>query len=58
MTQAATYTMDSFIGDVREVFASTNDPLAQAQAVAGHLKVNPPERTIRVVFFVNEESPF
>jgi len=28
MTQTATYTMDSFIGDVREVFASTNDPLA------------------------------
>ncbi len=27
-------------------------------AVAGHLKVNPPERTVRVVFFVNEEWPF
>ena len=27
-------------------------------AVAEHLKVNPPERTVRVVFFVNEEWPF
>lgn len=27
-------------------------------ALAGYLTENPPERTIRVVFFVNEESPF
>ena len=26
--------------------------------MAGHLKVNPPERIVRVVFFVNEEWPF
>ena len=38
MTQTATYTMDAFLDDVRQVFASSNDPLTQAQAVAGHLK--------------------
>ena len=32
--------------------------VALLMAVAGHLKVNPPERTVRVVFFVNEEWPF
>ena len=38
MTQTTTYSMDAFLSDTKEVFASTNDPLAQAQAVAGHLK--------------------
>ena len=38
MTQTTTYSMDAFLDDVREVFASTNDPLAQAQAVSAHLK--------------------
>ena len=28
MAQARTYTLDSFIADLREVFASTKDPLA------------------------------
>ena len=28
------------------------------QEVAAYLTENPPERTVRVVFFVNEESPF
>ncbi len=32
--------------------------VALLMAVAEHLKANPPERTVRVVFFVNEEAPF
>ena len=38
MTQATAYSMDAFLADTKEVFSSTTDPLAQAQAVAGHLK--------------------
>ena len=38
MTQTASYTMDSFLDDVRETFASTKDPLAQASTVAANLK--------------------
>ena len=38
MTQIATYTMEAFLADVREIFASTKDALVQAQAVAGHLQ--------------------
>ena len=39
MTQIATYTMEAFVDDVKEIFASTKDPLAQAQAVADQMKV-------------------
>ena len=39
MTQTATYTMEAFVDDVKEIFASTKDPLAQAQAVADHMQV-------------------
>lgn len=50
-------------GHYDTVFGSTgaNDNasgVALLLAVATHLKKNPPERTVRVVFFVNEESPF
>jgi predicted metal-dependent enzyme (double-stranded beta helix superfamily) len=38
MTQTATYTMEAFVDDVKQIFASTNDPLAQAQAVADHME--------------------
>ena len=38
MVQAATYTMEKFVEDVRGIFASTGDPLAQAQAVSSHLQ--------------------
>lgn len=38
MTQVASYTMEGFVEDVKQVFASTNDPLVQAKAVAAHLK--------------------
>ena len=38
MTQTATYTRERFIADVRQVFASTQDPRAQAQAVAKHMR--------------------
>ena len=38
MTTATAYTMDAFLDDVRETFASTGDPMAQAQAVADNLK--------------------
>ena len=38
MAQVTTYTLESFIADVRQVFASTKDPRSQAQAVAGHMK--------------------
>ena len=38
MTQATAYTMDGFLDDVRDIFANTKDPMAQASAVAGHLK--------------------
>ncbi len=39
MTQAATYTMETFVADVRQIFASTKDPRAQAQEVARHMQV-------------------
>jgi predicted metal-dependent enzyme (double-stranded beta helix superfamily) len=38
MTTTATYTMEAFIADVKEVFASTRDPLAQAERVSAHMK--------------------
>ena len=38
MTQVATYTMEAFVDDVKEIFASSKDPLEQAQKVAAHLK--------------------
>ena len=38
MTQTATYTMEAFVDDVKRIFASSKDPLVQAQAVAHHLK--------------------
>ena len=38
MTQTATYTLERFIADVQQVFASTQDPRAQAQAVAKHMQ--------------------
>jgi predicted metal-dependent enzyme (double-stranded beta helix superfamily) len=38
MAQTAVYTMEAFVADVKEVFASTKDPLVQAQAVAGRMK--------------------
>ena len=33
----ADYSMESFIEDVRQVFAETDDAKAQAQAVCGHM---------------------
>ncbi|PKB80078.1 MAG: hypothetical protein BZY88_09975, partial [SAR202 cluster bacterium Io17-Chloro-G9] len=38
MTQTATYTMEAFIDDVKEIFAGSRDPLAQAQAVSEKMK--------------------
>jgi predicted metal-dependent enzyme (double-stranded beta helix superfamily) len=38
MTQSTTYTLEQFITDVQQVFASTKDPRAQAQAVAQHMQ--------------------
>ena len=38
MTQTTAYTMEGFLDDVRHIFESTNDPLAQAKAVSSHLK--------------------
>lgn len=38
MAQIATYTLEQFIADIREVFATIKDPRAQAQAVAEHTK--------------------
>ena len=38
MTQTATYTVEAFVEDVRNMFASTTDPRAQAQFVARHMQ--------------------
>ena len=38
MTQTATYTMEAFVDDVKEIFTATKDPLAQAQAVSDKMK--------------------
>ena len=38
MTQTAVYTMEAFVEDARQVFASTKDPRIQAQQIARHLK--------------------
>ena len=38
MAQTATYTMEAFLDDVKKIFAASKDPLAQAQAVAGHMR--------------------
>ncbi len=38
MTQTATYTMEAFVADVRQIFASTKDPRMQAQEVARHMQ--------------------
>ena len=37
-TQTATYTLEAFIEDVKKIFASSKDPLVQAQAVTDHMK--------------------
>lgn len=37
MAQTQVYTLDQFIADVRQIFASTNDPRARAEGVALHL---------------------
>ena len=38
MTQEASYNLDQFIADIRQVFASNQDARAQAQGVAKHMK--------------------
>jgi hypothetical protein len=38
MPQAATYTLETFVEDVRQIFAATKDPRLQAQEVARHRK--------------------
>ena len=38
MPQAATYTMETFVADVRQIFATTKDPRTQAQEVARHMQ--------------------
>ena len=38
MAQTAVYTMEAFVADVKEIFASNKDPLVQAQAAAGRMK--------------------
>ena len=38
MTRTAVYTMETFIADVREIFASSKDPLVQAQAASDAMK--------------------
>ena len=38
MTQTAVYTMEAFITDVKQVFASSKDPLVQAQKASDYLK--------------------
>ena len=38
LTQTATYTVEAFVDDVKQIFASTKDPLLQAQGAASHLK--------------------
>ena len=38
MVQTATYTMESFVADVKEIFAASQDPLKQAQAVADRMQ--------------------
>ena len=38
MTQTATYTLVAFVDDVKQIFASSKDPLVQAQGVANQLK--------------------
>ena len=48
MTTTA-YTVDEFIGDVREIFDDTQDPLAQASRVAEKMEVllqTPGSRTV------------
>ena len=38
MTQTATYTLEAFVDDLKEIFASSQDLLVQAQAAAQRLK--------------------
>src|SRR4029450_3496400 len=38
MTSAAIYTVETFIEDVRQIFATTKDPRTQAQEVARHMQ--------------------
>jgi len=38
MSESANYTIEKFIGDVKKVFASTNDPRAQGGAIAKHME--------------------
>ena len=38
MAQVATYTMDAFVEDVKEIFRTERDPHVQAKAVAAHMK--------------------
>ena len=36
MAQAVTYTLETFVEEVRQIFATTKDPRTQAQKVARH----------------------
>ena len=38
MSQTATYSLDSFIADIRKVFASTHDPVGRAEGVQAHMR--------------------
>jgi len=38
MIQAVTYTLETFVEDVRQIFATTTDPRRQAQEVARHMQ--------------------
>ena len=38
MTQTKTYTIEAFVEDARQVFASSNDPRTQAQEIARRMK--------------------
>ena len=38
MARASVYTMEGFVQDVRQVFASSKDPRHQAEKAAGHMK--------------------
>ena len=38
MTQTKVYTMETFVEDVRQIFATSKDPRTQAQEVARHMK--------------------
>ena len=54
MTQAQTtvYTMETFVEDVRQIFATTTDPRRQAQEVARHM-----QELLRVPGWLEEQIP-